>query len=184
MTIRWKRLNDAAVMPDAAHPGDAMDLRAIEDVILQPNVPTLVKTGWAIEMPPTVRAWITPRSGLALKHGITVANAPGLIDPAYRGEIGVILLWNGHNGNGGTAFEGVPFTPRDVIGSTFSGAFDGDQEAEDDFLDEACNRFRITSGDRIAQISFASILAVEHVETEELSATARGESGFGSSGVK
>jgi dUTP pyrophosphatase len=90
--IGVKLIHPAAVMPTAAHPGDAMDLYAIEEVILLPNMPVLVRTGLVLDIPPGWRAWITPRSGLALKHGITVANAPGLIDAGYRGEVGVILV--------------------------------------------------------------------------------------------
>jgi dUTP pyrophosphatase len=69
-----------------------MDLHAISDVILPPSVPTLVPTGLAIEVPPGYEAQIRPRSGLALKHSITLPNAPATIDPGYRGEVRVILL--------------------------------------------------------------------------------------------
>lgn len=69
-----------------------MDLRAAEDVTLEPGIPKLVPTGLAIELPSGFEAQVRPRSGLALKHAITMPNAPGTIDPGYRGEIGVILL--------------------------------------------------------------------------------------------
>lgn len=69
-----------------------MDLRAVEDAVLEPGVPRLVPTGLAIELPSGYEAQVRPRSGLALKHAITMPNAPGTIDPGYRGEIGVILL--------------------------------------------------------------------------------------------
>lgn len=69
-----------------------MDLRAVEEVILEPNVPQLVPTGLTIELPPGFEAQVRPRSGLAMKHAITMPNAPGTIDPGYRGEICVILL--------------------------------------------------------------------------------------------
>lgn len=69
-----------------------MDLQALEDVILHPGVPALVPTGLAIELPPGYEAQIRPRSGLALRHAITVPNSPATIDPGYRGEIKVILL--------------------------------------------------------------------------------------------
>jgi dUTP pyrophosphatase len=69
-----------------------MDLRAIEDVVLQPGVAHLVPTGLTIELPSGYEAQVRPRSGLALKHAITMPNAPGTIDPGYRGEIRVILL--------------------------------------------------------------------------------------------
>ena len=60
--------------------------------MLRPGVPFAVPTGFAMELPPGYEAQVRPRSGLALKHAITVPNAPGTIDPAYRGEVKVILL--------------------------------------------------------------------------------------------
>ena len=69
-----------------------MDLRAVEAVVLHPGEPRLVATGLAIELPPGYEAQIRPRSGLALKHSITLPNSPATIDPGYRGEIRVILL--------------------------------------------------------------------------------------------
>jgi dUTP pyrophosphatase len=69
-----------------------MDLFAVETVTLQPGTPQLVPTGLTIELPPGHEAQVRPRSGLALKHAITMPNAPGTIDPGYRGEIRVILL--------------------------------------------------------------------------------------------
>lgn len=69
-----------------------MDLRSIETLDLHPGKPLLAPTGLAIELPPGFEAQIRPRSGLALKHAITIPNAPATIDPGYRGEIRVILL--------------------------------------------------------------------------------------------
>jgi dUTP pyrophosphatase len=69
-----------------------MDLRAIERTVLAPGVPHAVPTGLAIELPPGYEAQIRPRSGLALKHAITMPNSPATIDPGYRGELRVILL--------------------------------------------------------------------------------------------
>jgi dUTP pyrophosphatase len=69
-----------------------MDLRAAEQAWLQPGVPVAVPTGLAIEIPPGWEAQVRPRSGLALRHAITLPNSPGTIDPGYRGEVKVILL--------------------------------------------------------------------------------------------
>jgi len=69
-----------------------MDLRAVEDVTLEPGVPRLVPTGLTIELPAGCEAQVRPRSGLALRHAISMPNAPGTIDPGYRGEIRVILI--------------------------------------------------------------------------------------------
>ncbi len=69
-----------------------MDLCAVEGATLEPNMPQLVPTGLAIELPSGFEAQVRPRSGLAFKHAITIPNGPGTIDPGYRGEIRVILL--------------------------------------------------------------------------------------------
>ncbi len=69
-----------------------MDLIAVESVVLPPGEPRLVPTGLALELPPGYEAQIRPRSGLALKHAITLPNSPATIDPGYRGEVRVILL--------------------------------------------------------------------------------------------
>jgi len=93
--IPIKRLSERAKLPVYAHGHDedaGMDLTALEDVELPPNESRLVPTGLAIELPPGFEAQIRPRSGLALKHSITIPNAPATIDPGYRGEIKVILL--------------------------------------------------------------------------------------------
>lgn len=69
-----------------------MDLRAVQDVVLEPGVPQAVPTGLAVEIPPGWEGQVRPRSGLALKHAISMPNAPGTIDPGYRGELKVILI--------------------------------------------------------------------------------------------
>jgi dUTP pyrophosphatase len=94
--VKVKRLSETAVIPSFARSGDAgMDLCASADVRLAPGEWRLVPTGIAIELPPGTEAQVRPRSGLALKHGITVLNAPGTIDEGYRGEVGVILINHG-----------------------------------------------------------------------------------------
>jgi len=116
-----------------------MDLRAVEETVLEPGRPVAVPTGLAVDIPPGYEAQIRPRSGLALKHSITLPNSPGTIDPGYRGEIKVIML------NLGT------------------------------------EPYRVNAGDRIAQMIVSRYEAVEWEEAE-LSDSARGEGGFGSSG--
>lgn len=71
------------------------DLHASESVLIEPGEFNLVKTGIAVELPVGIEAQIRPRSGLALKYGVTVLNSPGTIDSDYRGEIGVILINHG-----------------------------------------------------------------------------------------
>ncbi len=93
MTVKILRTDPAAQLPAYAHPGDAgMDVRSIEEMTLAPGARALVRTGLVLELPPDAEAQVRPRSGLALKHGVTVLNAPGTIDAGYRGEVGVILI--------------------------------------------------------------------------------------------
>jgi len=95
MQIRIQRTHPNAILPAYAHgpvEDAGMDLHTVEDVLLEPGVPRLVATGLTIEVPPGFEAQVRPRSGLALKHAITIPNAPGTIDPGYRGEVRVILL--------------------------------------------------------------------------------------------
>ena len=92
MTVRFKRLSPDAVLPAYAHPGDAgMDIRSVDDLEIAPGARALVHTGLVMMLPPGWEAQVRPRSGLALKHGVTVLNTPGTIDAGYRGEVGVIL---------------------------------------------------------------------------------------------
>jgi dUTP pyrophosphatase len=95
LRIRIERLNPRASLPRYAHgPSEdaGLDLCATDAVRLEPGVPALVPTGIAIELPPGYEAQIRPRSGLAIKHAITLPNSPATIDPGYRGEIRVIML--------------------------------------------------------------------------------------------
>ena len=93
MTVKVLRTDSAAQLPTYAHPGDAgMDVRSVEDVTLEPGARALVRTGLVLMLPPDAEAQVRPRSGLALKHGVTVLNSPGTIDAGYRGEVGVILV--------------------------------------------------------------------------------------------
>jgi dUTP pyrophosphatase len=142
MKVRIKRLCEEAYVPEYAHgPAEdaGLDLRAAEEVTLGPGVPQLVPTGIAIELPPGYEAQIRPRSGLALKHAITLPNSPATIDPGYRGEIRVILLNLGKE------------------------------------------NYVVHRGDRIAQMVISRYESVEW-EEGELSNSARGAGGFGSSG--
>lgn len=93
MTVKFRKIDPSAVLPAYAHPGDAgMDVRSVEEATLAPGERRLVKTGLVMVLPPDAEAQVRPRSGLALKHGVTVLNAPGTIDAGYRGEVGVVLV--------------------------------------------------------------------------------------------
>ena len=142
MTVAFKKLVAEAQLPSYAHKGDAgMDLRSAVDIEIAPGARALVKTGLAMALPEGYEAQVRPRSGLALKQGITVLNTPGTIDEGYRGEVGVILF------NTGDA------------------------------------PFKVSVGDKIAQMVIAPVTRAEVTEVLELDGTERGAGGFGSTGV-
>lgn len=93
MTLKFKRIHPDATLPSYAHPGDAgMDVRSVDDLVIAPGSRALVHTGLVMMLPPGYEAQVRPRSGLALKKGVSVLNTPGTIDEGYRGEVGVILV--------------------------------------------------------------------------------------------
>ncbi|MGJ9412510.1 dUTP diphosphatase [Aeromicrobium sp. CF4.19] len=93
VAVEITRLDTGLPLPSYAHPGDAgADLHTVEDVTLDPGQRRLVRTGLAIALPPGLAAFVHPRSGLALRHGLSIVNAPGTIDAGYRGEIAVLLV--------------------------------------------------------------------------------------------
>jgi len=93
MRVEFRRLHPAAVLPAPQHPGDAGgDLVAVEDCRLAPGARAMVATGLAVAIPEGYAGLVLPRSGLASRHGVTCANAPGLIDAGYRGEVKVALV--------------------------------------------------------------------------------------------
>ena len=142
--LRVRRLRKGAVLPSRARNGDAgLDLAACEHASLPPGERADVGTGLAVEIPEGHAGLVVPRSGLALRHGLAIVNAPGVIDAGYRGELRVILL-------------------------------NTDPE----------HAFAVEPGMRIAQLLVVPAVPVEVVEAAELTATERGESGFGSSGVR
>lgn len=156
--LKFKKLVPEAKLPAYAHEGDAgMDVFALEDTNIHLDHPTLVKTGLAAEIPPGYEIQVRPRSGLALK-GVTVWNSPGTIDSKYRGEIGIILMFNNNE------LESIP----DDTGR---------------FSHHVPKRFyEIKKGDKIAQLVLAPVTFADVSETEELSETDRGTGGFGSTG--
>ena len=88
-----RRLRDDAVLPGRAYTGDAgLDLAACERVELRPGERATVGTGLAVAIPEGYAGFVLPRSGLALRHGVTCLNTPGLIDSGYRGELRAVLL--------------------------------------------------------------------------------------------
>ena len=93
MNLDFRKLDPRARVPERAHPGDAgLDLRALEAGRIGPGERLAVPTGLAVAIPEGHAGLVMPRSGLARRHGVTLANSPGLIDAGYRGELQVLLL--------------------------------------------------------------------------------------------
>jgi len=93
MTVKFMKVREDAVLPVYAKPGDAgLDVCSCESATLRPGERKLIRTGLVMERPKGTEAQMRPRSGLALKQGITLLNTPGTIDEGYRGEVGVILI--------------------------------------------------------------------------------------------
>lgn len=141
--LRFSRLKGTATLPTRAHDNDAgLDLYAAEAARIGPGQRVSVGTGLAIQIPDGLAGMVLPRSGLALRHGIALVNAPGLIDPGYRGEVRVLLLNT-----------------------------------------DATSEFKVKPGDRIAQLLLVPIAHASPLEADSLETSARGPSGFGSSGA-
>ena len=94
--VKVKLIHKDAMLPFQANPGDAgLDLFAVEEKLIKPGEAELIRTGIILELPEGTEAQVRPRSGLALKHSVTVLNSPGTIDEGYRGEVKVILINHG-----------------------------------------------------------------------------------------
>lgn len=141
--VKVKLLNSEARVPEKATTHSAgFDICSAEELLLKKHEYALISTGISLEMNAGMEAQVRPRSGLAVKHGITVLNSPGTIDSDYRGEVKVALI----------------------------------NHSNEDFL--------IEKGMRIAQLIFSQVLAVRLEAAENLTETARGQGGFGSTGLR
>lgn len=95
MKLRIQKLHPDAQLPEYAHGPEedaGLDVRCIDGIVLEPGIPKAVPTGLVVEIPSGYEVQLRPRSGLALKHAITLPNSPATIDPGYRGELRVIML--------------------------------------------------------------------------------------------
>ncbi|MEK4970684.1 dUTP diphosphatase [Cytobacillus sp. FSL R7-0696] len=180
MNVNIKKLHEDAVIPKYAHDGDAgFDLVAIEDVIIEPGETALVKTGLAFELPDGYEMQIRPRSGITLKTKLRVQL--GTIDSHYRGEVGVIV-----DNIAQVKIDEIDLNEKEVTYWT-------QHHPENIEGDEETNHYQwggfphgtyiIRKGDRIAQAVIAPVSRAQFTEVETLGETARGEGGFGSSGV-
>lgn len=98
MKLLVKKIDEYAILPNYAHKGDAgLDLYSIEEKVIEPGEAALIKTGITIQLPENTEAQVRPRSGLALKYGVTVLNTPGTVDEGYRGPISIIIINHGKN---------------------------------------------------------------------------------------
>jgi dUTP pyrophosphatase len=130
VTLAFQRLSGAAQIPRRAHEGDAgLDLYAAEAARLEPGTRASIGTGVAVAIPEGHAGLVLPRSGLAARHGISVVNAPGLIDAGYRGEIRVLLL----NTDRDSAFE---VEVGDRIAQLLVTPFSSDEPVEVSDLDQ------------------------------------------------
>lgn len=160
MKVQFKKLDPRAYLPTYANFGDAgLDLYALEDFVLYANRSTFAKTGISVAIPAGHVGLLCSRSGLASKCGVQVTNAPGIIDAGYRGELGVLLSYNGQESMD-------PSRPRQVIFGT--------QDVHP-FL-------RFKAGERIGQLVITPVAIVEPQEVVDLPESERGTGGFGSSG--
>jgi dUTP pyrophosphatase len=110
LTIRFRKVRTAAIVPEyATEHAAGLDLHAALDapLVLDPGERALIPTGLALAIPPGFEGQVRPRSGLALRQGIALVNAPGTIDADYRGEVGVIVINHGR--------DAVTFAPGDRI---------------------------------------------------------------------
>lgn len=143
ISVPIQRSDSRFEAPRQAKPGDAgLDLCSAEDLVLAPGERAVVSCGIRAAIPEGHAGLVVPRSGLAARHGITIVNAPGLIDSGYRGDIKAVLLNT-----------------------------------------DAHEAFAIAAGDRIAQLVIIRTPEVHLEEVDELAATERGDTGFGSSGI-
>jgi dUTP pyrophosphatase len=142
--VLLRRLDDSVPVPEYAHPGDAgADLVARGEVTIAPGGGrAVVPTGIALAIPDGYAGFVLPRSGLALRHGITCLNTPGLVDAGYRDELRVILV------------NTDPVEP-----------------------------YTVRRGDRIAQLVIQPVERTAFTVVDDLSESARGVGGFGSTGV-
>lgn len=167
LTLEIKRLSPNATLPTRAHFNDSgLDIYAAEDIIVEPGETVVVKTGLSIKLPPGHDAYIKPRSGVSTKTKLRVVSPP--IDVGYRGEIGVI----------------VDNIAQDVleIGSRYLYTIDGSEIRQDETV--ADGTYIIRKGDRIAQLVVTPVALPQVIEVDELDETERGDSGYGTSGVR
>lgn len=95
-TVKIKKIHKNAIIPEYQTFGSAgFDLHSIENTTIEPNKQCLIKTGLSVEIPPGTELQLRPRSGLALKHMVSLTNSPGTLDSDYRGEIMIILINHG-----------------------------------------------------------------------------------------
>jgi dUTP pyrophosphatase len=165
MQVVFEKTHPDAKLPTKATEGSAcFDIYSVEEAIVEFGKVTVVDCGFKVRIPPGYEIVVRPRSGLAFKHGITIVNAPGTIDEDYRGPIKVALSSvNSYHSKGSSGSHNPIFGPAGKL----------------TIWD---NRFKISKGDRIAQIALKKVEDYEFVEGSVDNDTERGEGGYGSTG--
>lgn len=181
MNVNIKRLHEDAVIPKYAHDGDSgFDLVAIEDFIIEPGETALVKTGLAFELPDGYEIQIRPRSGITLKTKLRVQL--GTVDSHYRGEVGVIV-----DNIAQVKPWGIDLNEKEIeyLRNYSVETINGEHIVQSWVVSRETldNTYIIRKGDRIAQAVIAPVARAKFTEVETLGETARGEKGYGSSGV-
>ena len=159
VNVAIQKLAEDAIIPTYARPGDAgMDIRAIEDVTINPGETKVVKTGIAVAVPIGYELQVRPRSGLSAKTPLRIANTPGTIDSGYRGEIGVAL----HNSSSAIKDVDQELNPKSVLWG---------------------ESVTVNKGDRIAQLVLKKVPTCAFYEVDDIK-TVPGDrkGGWGSTG--
>lgn len=166
--VRFKKLNEEAVIPSKAHASDSgFDLVASKDVLITPGETLIIPTGIAVHLPEGYEAQVRPRSGVTFNTKLRVAL--GTIDNGYRGEVGVIV-------------DNIVCDPFDHV-TAFVDLVDGSTQRTSTYRPDGT--YLIRKGDRIAQLVVQELPKVVSFEMQDSpdDITARGANGFGSSGV-
>ena len=160
--IYIEKISEDAILPSYAHDGDAgMDLYSVEDIVIEPGQTVLVKTGLKMAIPVGLEVQIRPRSGISLNTPLRIPNAPGTIDSGYRGEICVIM-------------ENTSSPESAEAGQVFSLKDKGNHKGT----------YKITKGDRVAQMVVASYVKADFSLVSDVSVIGNDRAGgFGSTGV-
>lgn len=176
--------SSSARIPEKKSKGAAAyDVYCPHDVVLEPGKTQVVPLGFRVEIPPGYDLKFLPRSGLSSK-GVTIRNAPGTIDPDYRGEMCVILKYEPEDvcHRIDKVYKALSKFCQNLVSSHQFNIDEAKKRLFDQVNVESFKPYMIKSGDRVGQLQLQKIVSFDFVENSYLSETARGEGGFGSTG--